>query len=49
LALLYNTITLVLCFLAAMTPVLCAVLMPISSLALVLHTTVRCQRARRSS
>lgn len=49
LALLYNTTTLVLCFLAAMTPVLCAVLMPISSLALVLHTTVRCQRARRST
>lgn len=49
LALLYNTSTLVLCFLAAMTPVLCAVLMPISSLALVLHTTVRCQRARRST
>ena len=47
LALLYNTITLALCFAAAMTPVLCAVLMPISSLALVLHTTVRFQRARK--
>ena len=49
LALVYNTTTLVLCFLAAMTPVLCAVLMPISSAALVLHTSVRMQRARRRS
>ena len=49
LALVYNTTTLVLCFAAAMTPVLCAVLMPISSLALVLHTTVRFQRARRNA
>jgi cation transport ATPase len=46
-ALLYNATTIVLCFLAAMTPVLCAVLMPISSAALVLHTSVRMQRARR--
>jgi Cu2+-exporting ATPase len=46
-ALLYNATTLVLCFAAAMTPVLCAVLMPISSAALVLHTSVRMQRARR--
>lgn len=48
-ALFYNATTLVLCFCAAMTPVLCAVLMPISSLALVLHTTVRFQRARSRS
>lgn len=41
LALLYNGSTLVLCMLAAMTPVLCAVLMPISSAALVLHTSLR--------
>jgi Cu2+-exporting ATPase len=47
LALVYNTTTLVACFLAVMTPVLCAVLMPISSAALVLHTSVRMQRARR--
>ncbi|MBL9080053.1 MAG: heavy metal translocating P-type ATPase metal-binding domain-containing protein [Planctomycetes bacterium] len=47
LALVYNTSTLVTCFLAAMTPVLCAVLMPLSSIALVLHTAVRFQRARR--
>ncbi|MGB3968719.1 MAG: heavy metal translocating P-type ATPase, partial [Planctomycetota bacterium] len=49
LALLYNTTTLVLCFAAAMTPVLCAVLMPISSAALVLHTSLRLQPARRPS
>ena len=48
LALFYNATTLVTCFFAAMTPVLCAVLMPISSLALVLHTSVRFARARRS-
>jgi len=47
LALFYNATTLVLCFLGLMTPVLCAVLMPISSLALVLHTSSRFQRARR--
>lgn len=46
-ALLYNATTIVLCLLAAMTPVLCAVLMPISSAALVLHTSVRMRRARR--
>jgi len=46
-ALLYNAGTLVLCFLAAMTPVPCAVPMPISSAALVLHASVRMQRARR--
>jgi len=47
LALAYNSTTLVLCFAAAMTPVLCAVLMPLSSIALVLHTSVRFARARR--
>ena len=46
-ALVYNATTLVLCFLAAMTPVLCAVLMPISSAALVLHTSVRLCRSGR--
>ncbi|HEX6810819.1 MAG TPA: heavy metal translocating P-type ATPase metal-binding domain-containing protein [Planctomycetota bacterium] len=48
-ALLYNATTLVLCLQALMTPVLCAVLMPLSSLALVLHTSSRFGRARRSS
>jgi Cu2+-exporting ATPase len=49
LALFYNGTTLVACFLAAMTPVLCAILMPISSAALVLHTATRFRRARRSA
>ncbi|MBX3463551.1 MAG: HAD family hydrolase [Planctomycetes bacterium] len=49
LALCYNASTLVACFLAAMTPVLCAILMPISSAALVLHTATRFQRARRAA
>jgi Cu2+-exporting ATPase len=49
LALAYNATTLVTCFLGAMTPVLCAVLMPLSSLALVLHTSVRMQRRWRSA
>ncbi|MBL8753238.1 MAG: heavy metal translocating P-type ATPase [Planctomycetes bacterium] len=47
-ALAYNATTIVLCFAAAMPPWLVAVLMPISSLALVLHTSVRMARARRS-
>ena len=47
LALVYNATALVVCFAGAMTPLLCAVLMPISSLALVLHTSVRMRRARR--
>ena len=46
-ALVYNVSTLGFCFAAAMTPVLCAVLMPLSSVALVLHTATRFQRARR--
>ena len=41
LALSYNAVALTLCFAAAMTPVLCAVLMPISSVALVAHTAWR--------
>jgi len=45
-ALIYNSSTLVACFAAAMTPVLCAVLMPISSAALVLHTATRFRRRR---
>ncbi len=49
LALLYNATALVFCFAAAMTPVLCAILMPLSSAALVLHTSVRMQQARRSA
>jgi len=47
-ALAYNAVALVLCFLAMMTPLLCAVLMPISSAALLLHTSARFRRARRS-
>jgi Cu2+-exporting ATPase len=49
LAVAYNATTLVVCFAAAMTPLLCAVLMPISSLALVLHTSLSFERARRSA
>lgn len=44
LALTYNGVVLMLSFLGLMTPLLCAVLMPISSVALVLHTSVRMQR-----
>jgi Cu2+-exporting ATPase len=46
-ALVYNASTLVACFLGLMTPVLCAVLMPISSAALVLHTSSRFAHRRR--
>ena len=46
-ALLYNATTLALCLFGSMTPVLCAVLMPLSSLALVVHTSSRFGRARR--
>lgn len=49
LALAYNATALGLCFMAAMTPALCAVLMPLSSIALVLHTSVRFGRARRAA
>ncbi len=45
----YNGIAVTLCLLGVMTPVLCAVLMPISSLALILHTTVRLRRTGRTS
>lgn len=47
LALAYNATTLVVCFCGWMTPVLCAVLMPISSAALVLHTSSAFAAARR--
>ena len=49
LALLYNAAVLALSFAGLMTPVLCAVLMPISSVALVLHTSIRMQRNRRAA
>lgn len=45
LALVYNVTALTLCFAGLMTPALCAVLMPVSSIALVLHTSLRCQRS----
>ena len=45
-ALAYNASVLSLSFAGLMTPLLCAVLMPVSSVALVLHTSVRMQRAR---
>ena len=45
-ALAYNATVLSLSFAGLMTPLLCAVLMPVSSLALVLHTSIRMQRAR---
>jgi Cu2+-exporting ATPase len=48
LAVTYNAGALALCFAAAMTPGLCAVLMPLSSLALVLHTSLR-MGARRQA
>tara|TARA_R110002072_G_scaffold25443_6_gene85134 strand:+ start:79682 stop:81925 length:2244 start_codon:yes stop_codon:yes gene_type:complete len=47
LALIYNASVLTLAFAGLMTPLLCAVLMPISSVALVLHTSIRMQRTRR--
>jgi len=47
LALTYNASVLAVSFAGLMTPLLCAVLMPISSLALVLHTSIRMQRNRR--
>ena len=43
----YNLATLTLCFLGAMTPLLCAVLMPLSSLVLVWHTAARLRRGIR--
>lgn len=47
LALIYNVLVLSLAFAGLMNPLLCAVLMPISSVALVLHTSIRMQRTRR--
>lgn len=44
LALGYNATALLLCFLGVMTPLLCAVLMPLSSIALVSHTSWRLGR-----
>ena len=44
LALVYNTAALALCCLGLMTPLLCAVLMPLSSIALVAHTSLRLGR-----
>ncbi|MEQ1632922.1 MAG: HAD-IC family P-type ATPase, partial [Planctomycetota bacterium] len=41
LALLYNTTTVVLAFCGFITPLVCAVLMPLSSIALIAHTSVR--------
>lgn len=49
LALTYNASALSLAFSGLMTPLLCAVLMPISSVALVLHTSIRMQRHRRNA
>ena len=47
LAVLYNAGALVPCCLGLMTPLLCAVLMPLSSIALVLHTVLRLGGRRR--
>ena len=41
LALIYNVTTVVLAFCGLITPVVCAVLMPLSSLALIAHTSIR--------
>jgi cation transport ATPase len=48
LALLYNATTVVLAFCGLITPVVCAVLMPLSSLALILHTSLRLDGAKES-
>ncbi|MCA8950508.1 MAG: heavy metal translocating P-type ATPase metal-binding domain-containing protein [Planctomycetes bacterium] len=49
LALAYNLTALSVCFAALMTPALCAVLMPASSVALVLHVSLRFRRAGRTA
>jgi len=49
LALIYNASVLAVSFAGLMTPLWCAVLMPISSVALVLHTSIRMQCPRRST
>lgn len=41
----YNVLAVSLCLAGVMTPLLCAVLMPISSLALIAHTTLRLRQA----
>ena len=46
LALVYNATTVVLAFCGLITPVVCAVLMPLSSLALILHTSLRLDGAK---
>jgi Cu2+-exporting ATPase len=48
-ALCYNATVVGLSLAGLMTPLLCAVLMPLSSLGLVLHTSLRFHRARRAS
>jgi Cu2+-exporting ATPase len=48
LALVYNATALSVCFAGLMTPLLCAVLMPISSIALVLHTSLAMRRGAPS-
>jgi Cu2+-exporting ATPase len=49
LAVAYNLVALTLCLLGQMTPLVCAVSMPLSSLALVVHTTWRLGRGARRS
>ena len=44
LGLIYNALVVTLSLLGHMSPVLCAILMPISSLALIAHTTQRLRR-----
>ena len=48
LALTYNAVVLTLAFSGAITPLVCAISMPISSVALVLHTSLRMQRRRNA-
>ena len=45
LAIAYNAVALSLCFAGMMTPLLCAVLMPVSSLALIAHVGLRLRGA----
>jgi Cu2+-exporting ATPase len=48
LALIYNATTVVLAFCGLITPVVCAVLMPLSSLALIAHTSIRLDAKREA-
>jgi Cu2+-exporting ATPase len=48
LALIYNVTTVVLAFCGLITPVVCAVLMPLSSLALIAHTSIRLDAKREA-